>query len=177
MEAGPAPLGSAGQGGFSCASPGSPLLSSTSPLFVPLPLGCQIWLTQSVVSLLRLAPGPKPSALHHCSSPCTRRGEGGPEGPGQAATPQLAFLTSCSRSCLGPRCWGLLGAARWSLEAGQGSHLGRLQGPGRRSDMLLSPWRGGAREAGASVQDPGFSLPRCDLGQSPPPPHAESTSV
>lgn len=154
MEGGPAPLGSAGQGGFSCAFPGSPLLSSTSPLFMPLPLGCQIWLTQSVVSLLRLAPGPKPSALHHCSSPCTRRGEGGPEGPGQAATPQLAFLTSCSRSCLGPRCWGLLGAARWSLEAGQG--LSFRETPGSRPEVRHAavPLSRGAREAGASVQDP-----------------------
>lgn len=40
------------------------LFSSTSPLFMPLPLGCQIWLTQSVVSLLRLAREWKPSALH-----------------------------------------------------------------------------------------------------------------
>lgn len=62
-------------GGLLRHLPGSSLLSSTSPLFVPLPLGCQIWLTQSVVSLRRLAPGPELSALHHCSSPCTGRGE------------------------------------------------------------------------------------------------------
>lgn len=120
-EGGQAPLGSAGQGGFSCTAPGSSLLSSTSPLFVPLPLGCQIWLTQSVVSLLRLAPGPKPSALHHHSSPCTRReGEGGTEGPGtsgQLSTFFFAFLITLP-AC--PRCWGLLGAAKWGLEAGQG---------------------------------------------------------
>lgn len=120
VAGGQAPPGSAGQGGFSCTAPGSSLLSSTSPLFVPLPLGCQIWLTQSVVSLLRLAPGPKLSALHHCSSPCTGRGEGGPEGQGQAANPQLASLTSCSLSCLSPRGRGLRGAAEGSPEAGPG---------------------------------------------------------
>lgn len=102
-------------------TPGSPPLSSTSPLFVPLPLGCQIWLTQSVVSLLRLAPGPKPSALHHRSSPCTRReGEGGTEGPGTSGQLSTFFFVFLITLPACPRCWGLVGAAKWGLEAGQG---------------------------------------------------------
>lgn len=43
--------------------------------------------------------------------------------------------------------------------------------------MLQCPWPGGAWEARAYAQDPSFSWPRCDLGQSLPPPHAASTSV
>lgn len=136
-------------GGFSRTSPGSSLLSSTSPLFMPLPLGCQIWLTQSVVSLLRLAPGPKPSALHHRRSPCTRRGrDRGPGGKG----PSLNFH-SClpAHSCrLSPRRWGLPG----SRQAGPGGRtrapiLERSQGQGRRSDRVAVPlarWRLGGRE-------------------------------
>lgn len=85
-------LGVCWAGGLLPHLPGSSLLSSTSPLFMPLPLGCQIWLTQSVVSLLRLAPGPKLSALHQRRSPCTRReGEGGTEGWGASGQPSTFF--------------------------------------------------------------------------------------
>lgn len=76
-----APRGSAGQG--ASLVPPRLLFSSTSPLFVPLPLGCQIWLTQSVVSLLRLARAwkPKPSALHQRLIPLHWGEEGEDQGP------------------------------------------------------------------------------------------------
>lgn len=143
-------------GGLLCTSPGSLLLSSTSPLFMPLPLGCQIWLTQSVVSLLRLALGPKPSALHHRSSPCTRRGEGGTEGQGTSGQPSTffpVFLLTHLASDPGVRdFWEWPSRAR---RQDKGSNLGKIPGPGAGGQaMLLSPWLDGAREAGSLPSGP-----------------------
>lgn len=110
--------------------PGSSLLSSTSPLFVPLPLGCQIWLTQSVVSLLRLAPRPKPSALHHHSSPCAGRGEGGwrrAGGGGQGTSGQPSTFSPVFPLTLPASV----------PEAGAGAPRSSLVGPGAGTRALI----------------------------------------
>lgn len=124
--------GSAGQGAFSLTSPGSSLLSSTSPLFMPLPLGCQIWLTQSVVSLLRLAPGPKPS--ERITSPLLplheeRRGRArGPGGKGPTLNFPVFLLTLLTS---GPGVGGFGEQPGRIWRHSKGSRLGEIPGPGQ----------------------------------------------
>lgn len=65
---------------------------------------------------------------------------GGPEGQGQAATPQLSFPTSCSPSCLRPLGGGgFWEQPRGTSRQGQGAHVGRLRGRGRGSGHAAVP--------------------------------------
>lgn len=146
-------------GGFSRASPGSSLLSSTSPLFMPLPLGCQIWLTQSVVSLLRLAPGTKAECITSPPLPLHEEREGRRAGVGDK-WPSLNFRSClpshssgfsppCRRS--GGGCGELWGAGKQGLRGRSAAPiLERSQGQGRRSGHVAVPqarWRLGGRAA------------------------------
>lgn len=137
---------------------------------MPLPLGCQIWLTQSVVSLLRLAPGRKPSALHHHRrrSPCTRRA-GGEGQRARGKWPALNFL-SClpaPSSHVSPRCWGASGGSQAGARGRTWAPvLGRSQDQGRKSGHVASPLSGWSLGAGGVGSGPwSVSALLCDLGQ------------
>lgn len=142
--------GSAGQGGFSRTSPGSSLLSSTSPLFMPLPprmpnlahaicrLSSEIGTGTKAERLTCITSLPLP--LHE-----EREGQRAGGASGQPSTFNPIFLLTLAATV--PDGGGF---PRQGLEAGEGFDLGKIPGPGLGGQtMLLSPgarWHLGGRE-------------------------------
>lgn len=172
--------GSAGQGGFSCTSPGSSLLSSTSPLFMPLPPRMPN-LAHAICRLSsEIGTGTKAECITCITSPPLPLHEEreGRRAGGQAANLQLSFLSSCS--LLPPQSQGV--GASGSSQAGPRGRtrapiLERPQGQGR-SDRVAVPWLGGTGAAGSPSSGRSVVASPGDLGQVLPP-HAlcRSTSV
>ena len=117
--------------------------------------------------------------MHYITAAPPARGEGGTEGrgaSGQASTFIPVFLLTLAASV--PGVGGFRGAGKQGLEAGRG--LPSWRDPRARAGgqtASLSPWLGGAWEAGSlSAAHSVIALP-CDLGQVPPPPTPALCSV